>query len=346
MSRNMARVVPLLGSLCLCLFAEPVQAQWFSSPNPCACAQPVVQPCYQTVPVTEYQQVRQTVQRPVMTVEYVDQPVTTYEPVTETRTAQIPTVSYQTVTECQACTRNCGYWQTNYQCNPKISPCAYDPRPGLLGWMNRTGYTIRQAFTPNIIAQRQYVPNYVTTMVPVTRQVAVPGVQQVSYNVTRMVAKQTTQKVAYNRLSYVNEEVVVNRPVTVMRTVPIGSSIAFLPFGTTATALAPRPDPASAQGSGPTRSADKNNSPYEGDRRKKSDDAIDSFGKDPGQTEIIIPRRKPDHLSNVTPARRPFAVPTAVRAAQWTPRSEQRASHNGPTLTSRRGFSVADVSQR
>ena len=345
MSRNMACAVPLVGSLCLFMLAEPAQAQWYPAANPCnVCAQPVIQPCYQTVPVTEYREIRQTVQRPVMETKYVEQPITEYHPVTETQTAQIPTVSYQSVTECQACTRNMGGWQTKYYCNPKISPCQYDPNPGLFGWMNRTGYSIRQAFTPNVFARREFVPNYVTTMVPVTRQVAVPGVQQVSYNITRMVATQTTRKVAVNTVKYVSEEIVTNHPVTVLRTVPIGSTIAYLPFGATATALAPRPDPVSAQGSGPTRSATRTNSDYEDGKSKKKSSA-DEEGAFKPDTEGsgIIPQRKHE-FSNVTPARRPFTVPSAVRVARWTPTSE-RASHGGPSLTGRQGISIAD-SQR
>jgi len=302
----------------------------------------VIQPCYQTVPVTEFRQVRQVVQRPVVETKYVEQPVTEYHPVTEARTAEIPTVTYQTVTECQACTRNMGYWQTRYQCNPKISPCAYDPRPGLMGWMNRTGYSIRQAFTPAVVARREYVPNYVTTMVPVTRQVAVPGVQQVTYNVTRMVATQTTRKVAVNTVRYVSEEIVTNQPVTVMRTVPIGSTIAYLPFGATSTALLPKSDPISnAKSASPSRSADARNNQYEEGKFQRSNerDVDDAFqGEGDKGTMITIPPRK-DAVSTVSP--RPFTVPTAVRVSRWAPRGERASSHNGPSLTGP-GISVAD----
>ena len=67
-----------------------------------------------------------------------------------------------------------------------MSPCQYDPNPGLLGWMNRTGYEMRMAFTPPVTYHRQWVPNYITTSVPVTRMVATQPVRTVTYNVTRM----------------------------------------------------------------------------------------------------------------------------------------------------------------
>ncbi|MGE3315554.1 MAG: hypothetical protein AB7O26_10600 [Planctomycetaceae bacterium] len=338
MSLNMARVIPLLGSLLLTMTA-PAQAQYFG--NPCACATPVVQPCYQTVPITEMRECRQTVQRPVVETAYVDQPVTTYEPVTEVRTCQVPTVSYQTVTECQPCTRNMGFWQTTYQCNPKIAPCAYDPRPGFAGWWNRTGYSMRQAFTPAVTARRQYVPNYVTTMIPVTRQVAVHGTQQVSYNVTQMVAKHSTRKVAVNTVRYVSEEVVTKHPVTVYRTVPIGSALAFAPGGFSATASAPRPDSISNAGAPiPSRSASSNNNKYEKDKNLPRDDkGDDAFENESKGTMLTIPPRK-DALSNNVSSPRSFRIPSAVRVAHWTPRAES-ASSDVPGLVPHR-MAVAD----
>lgn len=335
MSLNMARVIPLVGSLLLAMNA-PVQAQFG---DPCGCAIPVAQPCYQTVPTTEIRQCRQTVQRPVVETAYVDQAVTEYEPVTEVRTAQVPTVQYQSVTECQPCTRNMGYWQTTYQCNPKIAPCAYDPRPGFMGWMNRTGYSMRQAFTPAVTAQRHYVPNYVTTMVPVTRQVAVHGTQQVSYNVTRMVAKQTTRKVAVNTVKYVSEEIVTNHPVTVYRTVPIGSAIAYLPGGVSATAALPRADAISnAAAPIPPRSASSANNKYEKDKNLDKGKEADSFDKDPAGAQII-PSRK-NSLSNSASNPPSFRIPSAVRVSQWTPRAES-TTNNGPGLVPHR-LAVAD----
>lgn len=201
--------------------------------------QPVMQTCYQTVPVTEYQQVKQVVKRPIVETRYVDQPVTEYVPVTEQRTCEVPTVSYQNVTEMRTQTRNMGYWVTKYQPNCRPAPCEVDSRPGLAGWWNRTTTQATNAFTPAYTAQREYVARTCVQQVPVTRQVAIQGTRQVAYNVTTMVAKQSTRQVAVNEVRYVDEEVTAMRPVTVMRTVPIGSQMAFAPMGGTATAWGP-----------------------------------------------------------------------------------------------------------
>lgn len=230
-------------------FAPPPMFQSASFNNCGTCApvqscevvqQPIMQTCYQTVPVTEYQQVKQTVKRPIVETRYVEQPVTEYVPVTEQKTCEVPTVSYQNVTEMRTQTRNMGYWVTNYQPNCKVSPCERDSRPGMAGWWNRTTQSARNAFTPAYTAQRQYVAKTCVQTVPVTRQVAIQGTRQVAYNVTTMVAKQSTRKVAVNEVRYVDEEVTAMRPITVMRTVPIGSQMAFAPMGGgTATAWGP-----------------------------------------------------------------------------------------------------------
>jgi hypothetical protein len=174
-------------------------------------------------------------------------------------------------------------------------------------------------------------------MIPVTRQVAVHGTQQVSYNVTRMVEKRSTRKVAVNSVRYVSEVVVTKHPVTVYRTVPIGSAIAWLPGGATATALAPRADSISnAAAPLPTRSATKSNDKYERDKAtKESEDAFESDNKG---TMITIPPRK-DALSDN--AARPFRIPSAVRVASWTPRVASTSS-DAPGLVPHR-MAVADV---
>ena len=89
--------------------------------------------------------------------------------------------------------------------------------------MNRTAYSVRSAFTPNYYVSRQYVPRIVSQTVPVTRQVAVRGTQQVTYNVTRYEAHKTTRRVAVNTVKYVESEETVSQPVTVYRTVPTGT---------------------------------------------------------------------------------------------------------------------------
>jgi hypothetical protein len=235
-------------SAALALAAPAVAAAQFYTADGsfCQCVQPVVQNVYRTVPVTEYQELRQTVQRPVVEQHFEDRQVTEYHPITETRTAEVPSIAYEDITEYQTVQRDFGAWQTQYYARPEISPCQFDPRGGFAGWWNRTAFSIRQAFTPKIVAQRYYVPNVVAQTVPVVRRVARPVTRQVAYNVTRLEPVTTTRKVAVNTVRMVSEDVVRKVPVTVMRSVPIGTRMAYAvtPFGgsSTATALAPTPD--------------------------------------------------------------------------------------------------------
>jgi len=321
-----------------CAMAPPIMAA-----NPCmTCAapappcqqlQPVVQPCYQTVPVTEYRPIKQTVQRPVCDVQYVDREVTAYRPITETKTCDVPTVSWQQVTECQTVQRDMGYWTTQYECRPRVSPCQYDPRPGVAGWWNRTNYSMRSAFTPQVVARRQYVPNVVAQQIPITRQVPQYGTRQVSYNVTRMEPYTTTQKVAVNSVRYVAEEVTQMQPVTVMRTVPIGSTVAWVnvPYGAnaTATALGPTPDPIGS------RSADRFDERHPDKYKRDANTA--PFPSDPVPARKLsapVPRpiegeRHFPEARNESPREREIdlasnsevRVPSIVRANRWSARS-------------------------
>lgn len=211
--------------------------------NPCCCCPPPIRvtACYQTVPVTEYRECRQTVHKPVVETTYVDQPVTEYKQVVENKTAEIPTISYQNVTEMHTCQRDCGHWVTQYHQRPTMHPCQYDNRPDIFGFLNRTGYSIRMAFTPQVWAERMYVPNVVTEQVPVQRQVAVRGSQTINYQVARMVPVTTTRKVAVNTVKMVAEEIVTQRPVTVFKTVPLGSSLAAGTPATAPTTITSRP---------------------------------------------------------------------------------------------------------
>lgn len=235
MTRQIRWAFSALAGAAVLTSASAASAQWFSSPG-CGCAtqpvarpvaqtcytpRPVAQTCYQQVPVTQYQQVKHKVRRPVTEVEYVEQPVTTYRPVVETKTVDVPVTTYQNVTEYQTRTTQTGSWQTNYHCRQKLTPCQYDPSPSPLGWLNRSAYRIRSAFTPNVVATRQYVPRVCTAQVPVTRQVAVQSVRQQTYQVTKYVPEQTTRQVAVNKVRWVEEEVVAMKPVTVMQTVPV-----------------------------------------------------------------------------------------------------------------------------
>ncbi|WP_145264834.1 hypothetical protein [Calycomorphotria hydatis] len=319
--------VPALGTVLLVCSASTVNAQLFGSDcgcntqsavapiyqqNACQTAM-VMQPCYQQVPVTQYQEIQQTVRRPVVETKYVDREVTEYVPVEEERTAEIPVVKYTPVTEYQTVQRDASYWQTQYTPNCKMAPCQYDPRPGLLGWLNRTGYNIRSAFAPRYTTNRQYVQNVVAEQVPITRQVAQHGKRQVTYKVTKMVPRTTTRKVAVNEVRYVEEQVSAMRPVTVMRTVPVGTSVAFAPFGggtatafggasnnvaygpviwnDTQTAFGPTPDPAfrSAERDEPIRSRKSKDGRFE--RNEKANDDFDTFGAPPTSSndELTIP---------------------------------------------------------
>ena len=250
MFRNMLRQIALCGAASL--ISSTAFAQFFpgSSFDPCAPARPVAvtaaigqqcvmtcqpaplvpvaQTCYQTVPVTEYQEVKRTVERPVVETRYVDQEVTAYRPITETRVAEVPTVNYQNVTDYQTVTRDMGQWLTHRECINRPSPCQYDPRPGLFGGLNRFGYSMRSAFTPNYRTRREYIPNYVAQTIPVTRQVAIRGSRQVTYNVTKMEPYKTTRKVAVNSVRMVAEEVTAMQPVTVMKTVPTGTRVTYV----------------------------------------------------------------------------------------------------------------------
>ncbi len=258
MSKNMSRVVPLLGALGLLTQAVHANAQGWGNNccNPCptccavqTCMQPVSVPCYRQVPVTHYEPYEQTVMKPICRTEYIEQPITVCKPVCEQRVAEVPECTYHPVTEFYPQTRDMGCYQTFCHCCPRMSPCQYDPNPGLFGWMNRTGYEMRMAFTPQYTYERRWVPNVITTQVPVTRQVAVQSVRRVTYNVTRMQTEIEHRRVAVNRVDMVPEKIVLQRPVTVMTQVPIGTTVAWIPAGSlvggssTATALGPTPDP-------------------------------------------------------------------------------------------------------
>ena len=322
---TLRRVVRPAGAVAVLAVASAVQlpsvasAQYYGAYDPCnpcqVTCQPVcqqmamvVQPCYQTVPVVEHQQVTQTVMKPVTETKYVDRQVTTYRPVTEQKTAQVPVTTYQPVTQMQTVCQDRSYWATQYVPNCRVSPCQYDPRPGLLGWMNRTGYEIRSAFTPRYRAYRHYVPNRVAMQVPVTRHVAQQGTRQVTYNVTRYEPHTETRRVAVNETKWVAEQQTVTKPVVAYRTVPVGTTVAYASTGSavafgggtisnvaygpiqyqgaTATAFGPTPDPVSAKSTKvPSRTAEATKEPGKpGDGYKRSDPpaADPDFGAAPG----------------------------------------------------------------
>ena len=316
-------------------------------PQPCcqpvaqACCQPVpvTQTCYRTVPVTEYRQVRKTVKRPVIETKYVEQPVTEYRQVVEPKTVDVRSVQYQDVTECQTRQCNTGYWATRYKCVPRVTPCEYDNRPDLLGFLNRTGYSLRMALTPTTIASREYVPQTATQTIPVTRRVAIPTTRKVTYNVTRLVPYTSTRKVAVNTVRYVDEEVVALQPVTVMKTVAVGTQVAYsyAPYitGGTQTALRPSPDPISSS------DADKTSPKRTAEARGKFDsedvfEPVEPKQPDPTPHKRVPAKKsslsdpvphssaKPAHFDqqrvelNSSPTSRP--LPSVVRVSGWRAR--------------------------
>ena len=247
MARIDFRWVAFLWTLTVPMFTPAAMAQYYGSGPPCACATPVAtsaaapvfQTCFQTVPVTEYEREERTVRRPVFETTYEDRPVTVYRPKTEERIVEVPTVRYQNVTEYQTVHRDFGRWQTNYKPVPRVSPCQYDGRPGLSGWLNRTGYSMGSSFAPRYVASRQYIPNVVARQIPVTRQLAVRGTREVRQHVTRMVAHRESRKVAVRKVRYVDKKVTVMKPVTAYRTVPIGTNVAYGGYGRTSVAFSP-----------------------------------------------------------------------------------------------------------
>ncbi len=356
MTRMFPRIL-LVGAAAVVSVGSSAYAQWQPSCASCApppvvqCVQP--QPCYTTVPVTEMREYRQIVQKPVVETSYVDQQVTTYEPVVEDRETEVPTVAYQDVTECRQVTQDCGYWTTQYQPRPKMTPCQYDSRPDLFGFLNRVGYGVRSAFTPNYSVQHAYVPNVQTVNVPVTRRVAVHGTRKVNYRVTRMVPRTTTQKVAVNTVRMTSQEVVTRRPVTVYRSVPLGSTVATYaaPYSpTTARAPAPQPGRREAQRRDPSTRSDLKSEPIP---KRQTDDShgdhSDDFGDFTDPEAMVIPKRQPELARKVpAPVRnkadfrmagfRPAngARSTATRVGQWiahrTPSAPAIAAPQGPSF--------------
>ena len=304
-------------------------------------AQPFTETVMRQVPVTEYRQTRQTVRKPVVETTYVDQAVTELRQVVEQRTVAVPTVSYQDVTECHTVQRDCGQWVTKWHCNQKIPACQYDNRPGFVAEMNRIGHATRQAFIPTQYATREYQSQVVAQQVPVTRRVAVQGTKQVTYNVARSVPTQTTRKVAVNTVKYIDEEVVVMQPVTVVKSVPTtrttyrfvpaGSALAFGP-GVGNTALLPTPDPVNNARAVPkkqsaTRDDDKdrtsdsraNELPAKGASHERSSSADEEYDDSH--------RRAHSDDAPKTPIRFVAAKTSdSVRIGSWRPTSTANAS--------------------
>ncbi|MFH1299436.1 MAG: hypothetical protein ABIK07_00145 [Planctomycetota bacterium] len=381
MLKCVIRSIPVVGITLFSLAAGTAQAQWlpFNNCNSCApppviqncCPQPVVQcpipvtqTTYRQVPVTEYRPVQQTVMRPVTETNYVDQQVTEYRQVLEPRTVDVPCTTYQNVTECQQVQKDMGRWVTQRQCVPRVSPCEYDNRPNLMGWMSRNSYSMRMAFTPQYRTTRHYVPNVVVQNVPVTRQVAVQQTRKVSYNVAKMVPYTTTRKVAVNSTRYVKTTVTAMKPVTVMRSIPTTRTAYVYPsnggFNGTTTALLPSPEPyISAEAPQPVRQRsatnkskyddtfDANGNKYErdpaSDPRRSSLEDDSSFRRSsyelPPQ-ESTAPAFPPTRRAGYKPDSSGDALPSIVRVSGWTRRVPRPEEQTAP-VTSHSDVSVA-----
>ncbi|MFK7779093.1 MAG: hypothetical protein QM501_13390 [Gimesia sp.] len=382
MLKCVIRSIPVVGITLFSLAAGTAQAQWrpFNNCNSCApppviqscCPQPVVQcpipvtqTTYRQVPVTEYRAVNQTVMRPVTETKYVDQQVTAYRQVVDQKTVEVPYTTYQNVTECRQVQKDMGRWVTQRHCVPRVTPCNYDNRSNLMGWMNRTNYSMRMAFTPQYRTTRKYVPNVVTQNVPVTRQVAVNRTRRVSYNVARMVPYTTTRKVAVNTTRYVKTTVTAMKPFTVMRSIPTTRTAYVYPsnggFGGTTTALLPTPEPYLSAGAPEPihqRSAtnkkkyddsfDANGNKYERDpasdpRRSSLDEnpAIRRSSYEVPLQESTAPAFPPTRRAQFKPGSSSNKLPSIVLASGWTRRVPRR---NETTPTS--SDNVISLAQR
>lgn len=288
--------------------------------------QPVVHPVYDTVHVTEFQAVKQKVQKPVVETKWVDQAVTEMRPVTQQRTVNVPTVDYQTVTEYKQVQKQVGYWATKTEATGKISACQYDNRPGLVGSMNRMGHDIRNAFVPNTRVSRTFVPQTMTCTVPCSKRVAVAGMKQVTYNVTQMVPQQTTRKVAINTVRYVEEEITAMKPVTVARTMQVGTRVSYAPPGTTGGTTATGPGPSNGGQIGLTPTPDTNSSARRPTNdRTGSSEPLDSDGFNRNR-KISYPVEERDTgrgdvTETTVPARPVVKAPSTIRISQWVART-------------------------
>ena len=326
--------------------------------------------CYQTVPVTTYAQVKQTVEVPHYETTMEERPVTVYRPVTTSREVDVPTVTYQNVVETKTVTRDMGRWVTNYHPVAKCAPCQVDPRPGVLGWMNRTGYSMKTAFVPNYTTSRQYVPNMMTCNIPTVRQVAVQGTKRVSVQETKMVAEVQKQQVAVQKMVMRKQEVTVMRPQTVMQTVPIGTSMAFGGYGgysqmayggivtqtastaqssdcnpTTQSVQRPVPD---TIGGGASRTATKEN--FEADKPYERGDSTTPAGgashetpaKDDEEPTIFPPSARRDSHKAVVPTAHRRSSATAVTDSTSSSKS---SGWRATRKTSERSISHSELSK-
>jgi hypothetical protein len=184
------------------------------------------------------------------------------------------------------------------------------------------------------------MPNVVSYQVPVTRQVAIRGTRKVTYQVTRMQPYTTTRKVAVNTVRYVSTNVVERHPVTVWRTIPIGSTVAYAYPGTTTTALAPTPDPiGGAKGNSPSRTANSNDDKF---NNRSTDSTEKKFERKSNETEsgkaIEFGKGSSYSPKNLQLTRKFIAIsrrtPSIVQASRWmaSRRRSNPSAQQGPAL--------------
>ena len=254
------------GSDCSCYSPQ----QYVTAPAPvvttaCQCLQPVTQMVSREMQVTEYVPRVAEEKRPVQRVRYVAKKATAYRQVMETKVVEVPAMQYQTVTEYQTRVIPKTQWRTVVQPVPKMAPCQYDNRPGMIGSMNRMGYQMRSAFQPNYLTHRQQVSQVCQCKVPVQRQVAVQTTRKVAYQEAKMVPYDTTQQVAEYYTDYETVKVTTMEPRVVTKTVQVPETrfAAIDPF--TGMAIAPAPATRSADaGREPTRAAEGDAAPVNG----------------------------------------------------------------------------------
>ena len=319
-----------------CTITQPVQVQAMAiAPVQTVRMQQVIHPVYDTVHVTEMQPTKIKVQRPVSETKWVDQAVTEMRQVVEQRTVNVPTVDQQTITEYKQVQKQVGYYATKTEATGKVASCQYDNRPGVVGWMNRTGYDIRNAFVPTTKVSRTFVPQTMTCTVPCKRTVAVPGMKQVTYNVTSMVPQQTTRKVAVNTVRYEEVEITAMKPVTTARTMQVGTRVSYAPVGTTPgggvtasgpstggpTALSPTPDPATSSARRPTTDRTANGAAEPVDPNSFNNQPT---GPNRRTSYQPSPEREVDRgevTDTVIPSRPALKTPSVVRVSQWVART-------------------------
>lgn len=194
----------------------------------CPCMKPVTETVYQDVQQVDYRPVAKTVKQPKIVTVMEERDVVTYKQVTEARTVDVPSYTTQSYTQCVPTVQNNSYWRTAWQPVPKVSPCQYDNRPGLMGAFNRWGLAFRNTFSPSYVARREFVPNVQTAYQAVNRTVQIPTTRQVTYNVARTVPVTVKQQVAVQKTVWEDTQVTVMEPFTTTKRVAVGQRTRYV----------------------------------------------------------------------------------------------------------------------